>query len=279
MIGVIIGDIIGSRFEKRDPPISTSFDLFTPKNIFTDDTILSAAVAESLLYGKNYEVVYRDYFKRYPYAGYGSAFKLWAVSENGVTANSFGNGSAMRVSPIAWVFDTEEDVLREAETSALPSHNHPEGIKGAQAIAMATYMARKGGSKQEIREYITQMGYDIDGSVSDKRPKFSSACSITVPQAVWAFLESSSFIDAIKKAIMIGGDADTLAAMSGAIAHAYYGTDSISPEIVKTSFGLLTKDLFDISKEFIVQHVDSGFDLEFVDKKTAEQEEFGFLFV
>lgn len=279
MIGAIIGDIIGSRFEKKSPPVSMSFSLFTDKCLFTDDTILSVAVAEAIMYGKPYESVFRDYFKRYPYAGYGGAFKLWAAMEKGVTANSFGNGSAMRVSPIAWVYDTEAEVMAEAERSALPSHNHVEGIKGAQAIALATFMARKQYSKADIRNRVAQMGYDIDASVSKDRPSFSSACSVTVPQAIWAFLYSDDFEDSIRKAIMIGGDADTLAAMAASIAHAYYGTYAIPSSMLEKSFSLLTTDLFKIAKEFIVRYVDDEFDFELVDKHPVAQEEFGFLFV
>lgn len=278
MIGAIIGDIVGSRFEMKTPPVSNSFSLFTDRSIFTDDTILSVAVADSIMNAKPYANSYKEYFRRYPYAGYGGAFKQWAISEEGVTANSFGNGSAMRVSPVAWISDSFDETMREAEKSVLPSHNHPESIKGAQAIAAATWMARKKASKWDIKMIATGIGYDIDASVSEDRPKFSSACSVTVPQAIWAFLESSSFEDAIRKAIMIGGDSDTLAAMAGAIAHAYYGTESIDADTINYAFNLLPKDLFEISSEFIVKYVDQSFSVELIEDK-QEVADFGFSFV
>lgn len=279
MIGAIVGDIIGSRFEKKDPPVSSAFSLFTDNSIFTDDTILSVAVCDALMNGKGYGTVYRQYYKRYPHAGYGSAFKTWASMDDGVIANSFGNGSAMRVSPVAWAYDNIEDVMAEAEKSAMPSHNHEEGIKGAKAIAVSTFLARKSATKAEIKERMTAMGYDIYGSVSSDRPKFSSACSVTVPQAIWAFLESDSFEDSIKKAVMIGGDADTLASMAGAISHAYYGINSIDRGILEASFSTLTKDLFEMSKQFIVEYVWSDFDIQFAEKEQVAEEGFGFLFV
>lgn len=278
MIGAIIGDVVGSRFEKKEPPVSKAFDLLNEKSIFTDDTILSVAIADSIMNGESYDETLKDYFKRYPYAGYGSAFKSWAITENGVIANSFGNGSAMRISPVAWAFDSLEEVMSETEKTTYNSHNHPDSILGAKTIAAAIFVARKCKSKSMIKSFAEKR-YDIYGSVSDNRPKFSSACSVTVPQSIWAFLESDSFEDSIRKAIMIGGDADTLASMTGAIAHAYYGVENISPDLIKSCFSLLTEDLFKISKEFIVKYVDANFNLELAEKETLVQEDFGFLFV
>lgn len=278
MIGAIIGDVVGSRFEKKEPPVSKAFDLLNDKSIFTDDTILSVAIADAIMNGKPYDECIKEYFKRYPYAGYGGAFKSWAVTANGVIANSFGNGSAMRVSPVAWAFDTLEDVMVESERTTYNSHNHPDAILGAQTIAASIFIARKFKSKEMIREFAEKR-YNVYDSVSENRPKFSSACAITVPQSIWAFLESESFEDSIRKAIMIGGDADTLASMTGAISHAFYGMEGIDYGLVRDCFSLLTEDLFKTSKEFIVKYVDESFDLEPTEKETLVQQDFGFLFV
>ncbi len=265
MIGAIIGDVVGSRFEKRDAPVSTSFDNFTPESIFTDDTVLSIAIADSIMNKISYEAALKKYFALYPHAGYGSSFKTWAKEPEGVEGNSFGNGSAMRVSPVAWAFSSRVDVILEAEKACLPSHNHPDSVNGAITIALAVFMARKGDSKADIAAMATSRGYDLNGSVTPNRPKFSSLCSVTVPQAVWAFVNSSSFEETIKKAIMIGGDADTLASMAGAIAHAFYGK-GVPQLMIVNSFATLPKDLYDVSTEFIKKYVDPTFSAPYVEK-------------
>jgi ADP-ribosylglycohydrolase len=225
LLGAIAGDIIGSRYEGR--PIKTEvFELFTPRNSFTDDTVLTVAVADAILRQEGYDALILEYARRYPHAGYGGSFRYWMYSNNPQPYNSFGNGSAMRVSPVGWAFDTLEEVLREAELSASPTHNHPEGIKGAQAIALAVFMARKGDSKDEIRREISaRFGYDLGQTLESIRPayRFDITCQGTVPPALLAFLESHSVEDAIRKAISLGGDADTLAAISASVAEAYYG--------------------------------------------------------
>lgn len=254
MLGAILGDIIGSRFEKRTPPVSKAFNLFHDDCVFTDDTVLSVAVADCILNGKSYEAAIREYFLKYPYAGYGGAFKLWANNPIGVAYDSFGNGSAMRVAPIGWAFDTEESVMEEAAKTAICSHNHPEGIKGAQAVALAVFLARNGTDKQEIKNRIREMGYPQIDLVDGSHTGFDVTCQGTVPQAVWSFVESDSVEDAIRRAIMIGGDADTLACIAGAIAHAYY--KDLPQDFVDEIFVRLTPDLASITKDFVHKYVD-----------------------
>jgi ADP-ribosylglycohydrolase len=225
LLGAAAGDIIGARFEGR-PHKSESFQLFTPSSRFTDDSVLTVAVADAILHGRDYGSMILEYARRYPRAGYGSTFREWIRSSNPRPYNSFGNGSAMRVSPVGWAFDTDQDVLREAERTALPTHNHPEGIKGAQAIALAVFLARKGNGKDEIREQVAgRFRYDLSQSLEAIRPgySFDVTCQGSVPPAMLAFLEAGSVEDAIRKAISLGGDADTLAAIAGSVAEAYYG--------------------------------------------------------
>lgn len=265
MIGAIIGDVVGSRFEKRDPPVSVVFDAFNSESIFTDDTVLSVAIADSIMNNIPYEVALKKYYSMYPFAGYGSSFKEWVKQPLGVKANSFGNGSAMRISPIAWAFNSRVDVIVETEKACRPSHNHVDSINGATTIALAVFMARKGESKANIADMAKSRGYDLDASVSPNRPKFSSVCSVTVPQAVWAFVNSSSFEETIRKAIMIGGDSDTIASMAGAIAHAFYGKDT-PKYMILGSFATLPRDLFDVATSFVKKYVDPGFDVSYVEK-------------
>ena len=227
MLGAIAGDIIGSPYEGRQNHIKTKdFPLFSDRSHFTDDTVLSVAVADALLHRIPYEKVFRDYYRRYPNAGYGPSFIEWAKNASAGPYGSYGNGSAMRVSPVAWAMNTIDEVLREAEKSATPTHNHPEGIKGAQATAAAVYMARKGSGKEDIRTFISSsFGYDLSRTMDSIRPDygFSSACMDSVPEAIIAFLESVSFEDAIRNAVSLGGDSDTQAAIAGAIAEGFYG--------------------------------------------------------
>jgi len=224
MIGAIIGDVIGSRFEGRYKK-STEFILFNKKSRFTDDSVLTIAVADCLLNNKNYTSALQEYGRRYSDAGYGGNFYKWIFSDKPQAYNSWGNGSAMRVSPIAHAFNDLETVLAEAKKSAEVTHNHPEGIKGAQAIAAAVFLARTGKNKIEIKKYIqTEFEYDLERKLDDIRPiyRFDVSCQGTVPEAIIAFLESTDFESAIRLAISIGGDSDTIAAMAGSIAEAFY---------------------------------------------------------
>jgi ADP-ribosylglycohydrolase len=224
MLGAIAGDIIGSVFE-FDNIKSMDFDLFSAWSHFTDDTVLTVAVADCILHSRDYSQTIRDYALRYPDAGYGSRFWRWVESDSAKPYNSLGNGSAMRVSPVGFAYDSLEMVMEQARRSAVVTHNHPEGIKGAQAVASAIFWARTGRDKTYIREQIeTLFGYDLSRSLDEIRPDyaFDETCPGSVPQAITAFLESDDYEDAIRKAISIGGDSDTIACIAGGIAQAYY---------------------------------------------------------
>ena len=224
MKGAIIGDIIGSRFEKRNCK-SKQFELFTRESRFTDDTVLTVAVADVLLKNGDYEGILRRYALRYPFAGYGGKFKKWMFGLTNGAYNSWGNGAAMRVSPVGLAFETADRVLEEAAKSAAITHNHPEGIKGAQAMALGIFMAKHGASKTVIKAEIeSAFGYDLDRSVDEIRPHYTFDVSSqgSVPEAIIAFLASTDFEDAIRTAVSLGGDSDTIASMTGALAEAFY---------------------------------------------------------
>lgn len=224
MLGAIVGDIIGSvrenlRIKRKD------FNLFTPLSFYTDDTVLTVAVADAILNTKDYGKTIKAYARRRPLRGYGPKFMLWMLSPLNKPYNSFGNGSAMRVSPVAHAFDDVKDVLWHAKESAECTHNHPEGIKGAQAVALSIFLARKGADKDVIKEEISaRFGYDLSRSIEDIRPDYQIdiTCQRSVPEAIIAFLDSTSFEDAIRNAVSLGGDADTQAAIAGAIAETFY---------------------------------------------------------
>ena len=225
MIGAIAGDIIGSVYERHNIR-RTDFPLFDPRCRFTDDTVLTVAVADAILTGSEYVKKLKEYCRAYPSRGYGFHFYIWAASEDEGPYNSLGNGSAMRVSPVAYAFDTIGAVLVEAKRSAEATHNHPEGIKGAQAASSAVYLARNGSPKEEIKSYIERnFGYGLDEPLDEIRKYYTHdvTCPGSVPQAIRAFLESNDFEDSVRKAISIGGDSDTIACITGSIAHAYYG--------------------------------------------------------
>jgi ADP-ribosylglycohydrolase len=224
MLGAIAGDVIGSVFESS-PIKSTEFPLFGPRSRFTDDTVLTVAVAYSILKGVDYASSFKIFGRRYPNAGYGLSFYNWIFSPERKPYGSWGNGSAMRVSPIGFAFDTVEDVLKEAKKSAEVTHNHPEGIKGAQATALAVFLASRGKSKGEIKKEISErFGYNLDRTVDEIRPsyRFDVSCQGSVPEAIISFLESQNFEDAVRKGISLGGDSDTIACIAGAIAHSFY---------------------------------------------------------
>ncbi len=250
MYGAIIGDIIGSVYERRNIK-STEFELFQKKSVFTDDTVLTIALAEALLTNKNYTQALQKYGKKYPNAGYGGNFYRWIFSDNPQPYNSWGNGSAMRVSPVAYAFNNIEKVLEEAEKTALVTHNHPEGVKGAQAIAAAIFMARTEKSKNEIKSYVQEtFNYDLERSIEEIRPvyKFDVSCQGSVPEAIIAFLESSDFESAIRLAISLGGDSDTIAAMSGSIAEAFY--KKIPENILSEAKKRLPDEFIDVIERF-----------------------------
>ena len=234
MIGAILGDIVGSPYE-FDNIKTKEFPLFSAQCIFTDDSVMTLAVADALMqYGRQggadrfrallIDTMHR-YGARYPDVGYGGRFYRW-VTDPACTApyNSYGNGSAMRVSAVGWFADSLEEALLLAEVSAAVTHNHPEGIAGAVATAGAVYLAKTGASREELREFVSRY-YDLDFTLDEIRPRyaFTERCADTVPQAMQAFFESDGFEDAIRLAVSIGGDSDTLAAITGGVAEAFYG--------------------------------------------------------
>lgn len=224
ILGAIIGDVIGSVYEWNNVK-TTDFPLFKKETTFTDDSVLTLATMQALVSGSSYSKAYQEFGRKYPNRGYGDRFIGWLMEEHPQPYNSWGNDSAMRVSPIGWAFDTLEAVLEEAKKSAIVSHNHPEGIKGAQAVAAAVFLARKGKTKKEIKEYLTEsFDYDLERTIDEIRPTytFDVSCQGSVPVAIIAFLESTDFENAIRLAISIGGDSDTIACVTGAIAEAYY---------------------------------------------------------
>jgi ADP-ribosylglycohydrolase len=250
MLGAIAGDIIGSVFE-WDNNRSKDFPLISRKSDFTDDTVMTIATAEVLLYQGDYARAYKKFGRLYPGRGYGGRFAVWLNSRDLSPYNSFGNGSAMRVSPVGFFFDSIEEVLEEAKKSAAATHNHPEGIKGAQATAAAIFLARIGKSKDEIRTYIEgEFQYDLSRRLDEIRPtyEFDETCQGSVPESIIAFLESESFEDAIRNAISIGGDSDTIACITGGVAEAYYG--GVPEKIVKKVMGILDERMRGIIEKF-----------------------------
>jgi ADP-ribosylglycohydrolase len=225
MIGAISGDVIGSVHEGA-PPQRKDFPLFVPASEFTDDTVLTVAVASALRQRVDYRTAIRSWGRRYPDAGYGGWFYEWLHADEAEPYNSFGNGSAMRVAAVGWTFDAFDDVLREARKSAEVTHNHLEGIKGAQAVAAVIFRARCGDTKDQIAALLTdRFGYDCSTKLSTLRRRggFDVTCQGTVPVAAVAFLRSTGFEDTVRNAVSFGGDTDTLACIAGAIAEAYYG--------------------------------------------------------
>lgn len=250
MIGAIAGDIIGSTYEHR--PIKTkNFPLFSPGCHFTDDTVLTVAIADAILSGEPYRDAVRRWGRRYPRAGYGGFFYHWLHSEDPRPYQSWGNGAAMRVSPVGFAFAAKEEVLQQARMTAEITHDHPEGIRGAQATALAVFLARAGWSRETLRERIAALfGYDLHRRLEDIRPSYSFdvSCAGTVPEAIIAFLDSESYEDAVRNAVSLGGDSDTLACITGGIAEAYYG--DVPPEIRSQVMDLLPPDLRKVTEAF-----------------------------
>lgn len=225
MYGAILGDIIGSTREGK--PLKTeNFQLFMPGSRATDDTVMTIATADAILNNKDYGKCYWYWGNKYPNAGYGGSFRKWLHSNNPGPYNSFGNGSAMRVSPVGWAFASIEETLEQAERSALPTHNHPEGIKGAKAVAGAIYLARNGYDKEYILSWIVkEFRYNLNRKIEDFRRNygFDVTCQGSVPEAIICFLEGNSYEEAVRKAVSLGGDSDTQACIAGSIAEAFYG--------------------------------------------------------
>ncbi|GAB4294900.1 MAG: ADP-ribosylglycohydrolase family protein [Marinilabiliales bacterium] len=250
ILGAIAGDIIGSVYEWHNIK-TVDFPLFSNFSRFTDDTVLTVAVANAILQNADYGVMIKKYARKYPKAGYGGNFKKWFKSDNMQAYNSYGNGSAMRVSPVGFAFDTIEDTLNQAKLSAEVTHNHPEGIKGAQAVAAAIFYARNGKSKQQIKNYIIdKFAYNLDFKIDEIRPKykFDVSCQGSVPQAIVAFLESKDYENAVRLAVSIGGDSDTIACIAGSIASAFY--KDIPQHIIKKVYDIIPNEFINIIEKF-----------------------------
>ena len=266
MLGAIVGDIVGSRYEFNNHR-SLEFPLFDDDCFATDDSIMSLAVGKAIVefYKQNLAIddkgqkvlfdltvrYMRQIGQPYPRCGYGGRFWHWMYCANPQPYNSFGNGAAMRVSAAAWAASTLEEALKLAKVVTSVTHDHSEGIKGAQATAAAIFMARQGKRKEEIREYINNCYYKLDFTIDEIRPyyRFNETCMDTVPQAIEAFLESNNFENAVRVAISVGGDSDTLAAITGSIAEAFYG---IPPEIEKKAISYLNNNLAKLYQEWKV---------------------------
>lgn len=259
MYGAILGDIIGSPYEFDRGDKTKDFTFFEKDAEFTDDSVMTIAVADALIntLGQSDDdikdaLIYsmKLWGKKYPDAGYGGNFGVWLSS--GITGpyNSFGNGSAMRVSSCGWLYDTLEETLHAAKLSSEVTHNHPEGIKGAQAIAAAIFMARTGSAKDEIKDYVvSNFGYDLSRTIDEIRPGYchDESCQKTVPEAVTAFLEGNDFEDVIRTAVSLGGDCDTLTCIAGSIAEAFYGVpDSLKEECKKR----IEPDMLEVLEKF-----------------------------
>jgi ADP-ribosylglycohydrolase len=262
MIGALVGDIVGSIYERNNIK-TTDFPLFQKRCRFTDDSVLTVALADAILTGTPYELKLREYFDRYPQAGYGRGFRAWAEGHNPEPYNSSGNGSGMRISPAGWAFDTLGDVLEKAKEFTAVTHNHPEGIKGGQAVAAAIFLGRTGCGKQEIRKYIEEnFAYDLSMNCDLIRPdyKFDRTAQGTVPQAIIAFLDSSDFENAIRLAVSLGGDTDTLACITGSIAEAFYGgvPDYIQVQALDFLDGPLRQVTFRFIERFMGREINSS---------------------
>lgn len=260
MYGAILGDIIGSPYEFDRGNKSKDYPLFSPNSAYTDDSVMTLAVADAFL-SLSPEAADKDirrrliqsmqtYGRKYPYAGYGGMFRRWLKDSNPQPYGSYGNGSAMRVSSAAWLFDDLETVRHMAQLSAEVTHNHPEGIKGAEAIASAIFLARTGSTKAEIKNYIEQQfHYDLSRTCDEIRPTYHhvESCQETVPEAITAFLEGNSFENVIRTAVSLGGDCDTLTAIVGSIAEGFYG---VPEELKQQCRERLPEDLRKVLQRF-----------------------------
>lgn len=258
MYGAILGDIIGSPYEFDMGNKSKEFPLLSKNSTFTDDTVMTIAVAGALLTTHREKKVIQmrlihimqRYGRLFPYAGYGGMFRQWLASENPEPYGSYGNGSAMRVSAVAWRYNSLRTVRRVARWTAEITHNHPEGIKGAEATASAIYLARTGSTKAEIKAYIEEnFGYDLSRTCDEIRPGYyhKESCQETVPEAITAFLEGESFEDVIRTAVSLGGDCDTLTCIAGSIAEGFYG---VPEELKEECRNRLRKELRVVLDQF-----------------------------
>ena len=255
MLGALVGDIIGSVYEFQNTK-STDFELFTPWSKFTDDSVMTLAVAKWLMEDEVHSTAHlirciQELGDRYPNAGYGGNFGWWLRQSNPAPYNSWGNGSGMRVSPVGLYAKTLDEALALSALTASVSHNHAEGVKGAQAVAACVFLCKEGKSKEEIKEYVEKtFGYDLHRTIAEIRPKynFDVSCQGSVPEAIIAFLEGNDFEEVIRLAISLGGDSDTIGCMAGAIAACMY---PIPDKIADKCDSILTNDLREIKDRFI----------------------------
>lgn len=269
MLGAIIGDICGSTYE-FEPANGYDFELFNEDSTFTDDTILSLAVVDAMINNLDLAQTLANYAHKYPMKGYGGMFFDWIFSDDLKPYNSYGNGSAMRVSAVGFLARSEEEVMELAKWSAMSTHNHPEGIKGAQAVALAIYLAKTGSSKNDIKEAIeTKFKYNLSRTLKEIEPNyyFDVTCQGSVPEAIICFLESNDFESAIRNAIWLKGDADTQACMAGAIAQAYYG--GIPIELKNLVYNLLPDHLLDTLHQF---HIYQSYEMEVKERTIQHQD-------
>lgn len=256
MLGAIVGDIIGSVYEFQNTD-SMDFEMFTQWSTFTDDSVMTLAIAKWLMEDEEHTRQHlircmQALGRRYPGAGYGGDFGWWLRQENPQPYNSWGNGAGMRVSPVGLYAKTLDEALELAKITASVSHNHPEGIKGAQAIAASVFLCKEGKSKQEIMDYVeNSFGYNLHRTIAEIRPRygFDVSCQGSVPESIIAFLEGNSFEEVIRLAISLGGDSDTIGCMAGAIAACMY---PIPDEIVSFCNRILTDDLREINNQFVM---------------------------
>ena len=277
MLGAIIGDIVGSRWE-FDPTNNYDFEWLSDENGFTDDTICTVAVADALLKGRDFGESIHDWCRRYPnpMGGYGGRFSQWVQSDNPQPYNSFGNGAAMRVSPVAYCYEDEYQMLNAAEATAACSHNHPEGIKGAKTVAMAIHTAIELHQGRDVLgekdiDYILSRctaisNYDIEIEIADVINKFDESCQGTVPVALWIIGESTSFEDAVRKAVSLGADADTLGAIVGSIAEAIWG---IPIDMQIQAMNYLPSDMKRVVLQFYKRYIKDSFIAGYGDEGTA----------
>jgi len=250
MLGAIAGDTIGSPFEFA-PKKNVDFPLFCTHSTFTDDTVLTIAIADILLHDLDIIDTLKEYSRKYPDAGYGGSYQRWIFSDSREPYNSWGNGSAMRTSPIGFFYNKVSDVLKAARMCAQVTHNHPEGVRGAQATSLCIFLARHGVTKNNIRKEISKwFSYDLSKTIKEIRPKyiFDVSCQGSVPQSIIAFLESDDYEDAVRKVVSLGGDADTMACITGGIAEAFYGP--IPENIALETRKRLPDDFLKIIDEF-----------------------------
>ncbi len=260
MYGAIIGDMVGSPYEFDEVNKSKNIDLFRKEIRFTDDTVMTVAIADALLKAgpdataeqirENVIVSMQAWGHKYPDAGYGGGFHNWLRKKDTQPYGSFGNGSAMRVSPAGWLYETMERTREVARATADVTHNHPEGIKGAEAVAAVIFLARNGESKENIRQYVTdEFGYDLSRTCDEIRPmyEFDETCQGTVPEAITAFFEGNDFEDVIRTAASLGGDCDTLTCIAGSMAEAYYG---VPHWMRKECDNHLTDDIIKVIRRF-----------------------------